>query len=50
MGHARFIRDQVVHEIRSPFFFKQVGGLRPTSGGDLLDGERWQQWPAEARR
>ena len=28
-----------------PFFFKQHGGLRATSGGDLLDGQQWHQWP-----
>lgn len=27
-----------------PFFFKQVGGQRPTSGGDLLD-ERIKEFP-----
>jgi protein gp37 len=29
-----------------PFFFKQWGGLRPTSGGHELDGQRWEQFPA----
>jgi protein gp37 len=42
---AREIRDQCV--ARSvPFFFKQWGGLRPKSGGRLLDDVEWSQWPA----
>ncbi len=28
-----------------PYFFKQVGGLRPTDGGDLLDGVSIKQFP-----
>ncbi len=28
-----------------PFFFKQVGGPRPTSGGDELDGRRHKEFP-----
>lgn len=28
-----------------PFFFKQVGGIRPTSGGDMLDGVVQKQFP-----
>ncbi len=27
------------------FFFKQWGGIRPKSGGRLLDGEEWNQFP-----
>lgn len=27
------------------FFFKQIGGLRPNSNGDLLDGVRYHQMP-----
>ena len=42
---AREIRDQCVAQ-SVPFFFKQWGGLRPKSGGRLLDGEEWSQWPA----
>jgi len=41
---ARQIRDQCV--ARSvPFFFKQWGGPRPKSGGRVLDGREWSQWP-----
>jgi protein gp37 len=44
---AREIRDQCV--ARSvPFFFKQWGGPRPKSGGRLLDGAEWSQWPVAA--
>jgi protein gp37 len=31
---------------RIPFFFKQVGGRLPTSGGHLLNGKKIQQVPA----
>lgn len=27
------------------FFFKQWGGFRPKSGGRLLDGREWNQFP-----
>ena len=29
------------------FFFKQWGGIRPKSGGRLLDGELWDGFPSE---
>jgi protein gp37 len=41
---VRAIRDQCLTE-GIPFFFKQWGGLRPTSGGRTLDGRQWNQWP-----
>lgn len=41
---ARSLRDQC-RAAGVPFFFKQVGGVRPDSGGDLLDGERIQEMP-----
>jgi protein gp37 len=28
------------------FFFKQWGGRSPKSGGRLLEGEEWNQFPA----
>lgn len=28
-----------------PFFFKQWGGIRPKSGGRLLEGKEWNQFP-----
>jgi protein gp37 len=39
-----------------PFFFKQWGGATPKSGGDLLGGQRYhefprsRQWPADDRK
>ncbi len=44
LDHARALRDQC-REKGIAFFFKQVGGRRPDSGGDLLDGERIQEMP-----
>jgi protein gp37 len=41
---AREVRDQC-KAAKVPFFFKQWGGLRPKSGGRLLDGREWNQWP-----
>ncbi len=35
-------------EVEVPFFFKQHGGLRPTSNGHLLDGEVVQELPPQA--
>lgn len=49
---ARKIQPQWVREIREQckssdvaFFFKQWGGLRPKSGGRLLDGKEWNSIP-----
>lgn len=41
---AREIRDQC-SAAGIPFFFKQWGGKKPTSGGRLLDGREWNQFP-----
>lgn len=41
---AREVRDQCLNE-GVAFFFKQVGGARPRSGGRLLDGKEWNQYP-----
>lgn len=41
---ARDIREQCVNA-GVPFFFKQVGGFRPKSGGRLLDGREWNEYP-----
>ena len=38
------IRDQC-QAAGVPFFFKNWGGPRPTSGGRLLDGRTWDQFP-----
>ena len=45
---AREVRDQCLNE-GVAFFFKQVGGLKPKSGGRLLDGREWNQYPQSAR-
>lgn len=42
---VRELRDQCV-AAGVPFFFKQWGGPRPTSGGRLLDGRTWDQIPS----
>lgn len=39
------VRDQCVRQ-GVAFFFKQWGGLRPKSGGRLLDGREWNQFPS----
>jgi len=41
---VREIRDQC-KKAKVAFFFKQWGGFRPKSGGRLLDGREWSQWP-----
>lgn len=41
---AQAVRDQCLSQ-NVPFFFKQWGGFRPKSGGRLLDGREWNQYP-----
>lgn len=41
---VRELRDQCLNQ-GVAFFFKQWGGLRPKSGGRLLDGAIWNQYP-----
>lgn len=41
---VRAIRDQCKKQ-KVPFFFKQWGGIRPKTGGRLLDGKEWSQFP-----
>ncbi len=50
--HARSADPQWVRKVRDdcitssvPFFFKQWGGRTPKSGGRLLDGSTWDQYP-----
>jgi protein gp37 len=43
----RQLRDRCAEE-RVAFFFKQWGGQRAKSGGRLLDGREWSQWPGRA--
>ncbi len=42
---VRSVRDQCVAQ-GVPFFFKQWGGPRPKSGGSVLDGRTWKEYPA----
>ena len=42
---VRSLRDQCV-AAGVPFFFKQFGGPTPKSGGRLLDGKEWSQFPS----
>ncbi len=41
---VRSIRDQC-QRAGVPFFFKQWGGRTPKSGGRLLDGRTWDEFP-----
>jgi len=45
---VREIRDQCV-VARVPLFFKQWGGLKPGSGGHVLDGREWREMPNPLR-
>ncbi len=49
---AEWVRDvrDLCQNKRIPFFFKQWGGFTSKSGGSLLDGQKWQQWPEPANR
>ncbi len=42
------IRNQCV-AARVAFFFKQWGGRSPKTGGRLLDGKEWNQFPGKHR-
>ena len=53
---ARPVAEEWVIEIRDQcraakvaFFFKQWGGVRPKSGGRLLRGREWNQYPCVAK-
>ncbi len=41
---VRDVRDQCAAQ-SVPFFFKQWGGIRPMSGGRLLDDREWNELP-----
>jgi len=54
--HSRPMEEEWVVEIRDQcrsdkvaFFFKQWGGVRPKSGGRLLQGREWNQYPKAYR-
>jgi protein gp37 len=42
------VRNQCL-KARVPFFFKQWGGRTPKTGGRLLEGEEWSQFPSKQR-
>lgn len=44
LSWVRSLRDQCV-AAGVPFFFKQYGGPKPTSGGRMLDGVTWDEMP-----
>ena len=44
---VRDLRDRCA-ESGTAFFFKQWGGIRPKSGGRLLDGRTWDEMPQRA--
>lgn len=46
---VREIRDQCLMQT-VPFFFKQWGGIRPKSGGRLLDGREWNEFPQSVKQ
>lgn len=45
---VREIRDRCLQQ-ETALFFKQVGGRTPKSGGRLLDGRTWDEYPGVAR-
>lgn len=47
LGWAREVRD-VCADTGTAFFFKQVGGIKSKSGGNLLDGKVYEEMPALA--
>lgn len=49
LNHARRLRDDCA-EFGIPFFFKQVGGRFPSTGGKELDGREHAEFPAMAYR
>jgi protein gp37 len=49
LGWVREIRDQCV-DAGVAFFFKQVGGRTPKSGGRELDGRTWDDFPVLPER
>jgi protein gp37 len=44
LANLRQVRDLCL-AAGVPFFLKQIGGIRPKSGGKKLDGLEWQQMP-----
>lgn len=48
LAWVRDIRDRCVDQ-QIPFFFKQIGGHTPKSGGRLLDGRTWDEYPTTSQ-
>jgi protein gp37 len=53
--HHRPVTEEWITEIRSQckrqsvaFFFKQWGGITPKSGGRILDGREWNEYPGDS--
>ena len=46
-GQVRSLRNQCICA-EVPFFFKQWGGATSKSGGAVLDGRAWRQFPGVA--
>lgn len=42
---VREVRDQCLSQ-QVPFFFKQWGGLRPKTGGRVIEGREWNEFPS----
>jgi protein gp37 len=43
---VRSIRDECLRQ-GVAFFFKQLGGLRPKTGGRMLDNREWNEYPGQ---
>jgi protein gp37 len=43
---VRSIRDECLRQ-GVAFFFKQWGGLRPKTGGRMLDNREWNEYPGQ---
>jgi protein gp37 len=55
--HARPMKPEWAVSVKNqcmaqkvPFFFKQWGGFRPKSGGRLLQGKEWNEFPALSQK
>lgn len=49
LDHLRRLRDDCAAH-GAPYYLKQIGGARPTSGGRTLDGREHNEFPAMAYR
>lgn len=46
LDSLRQVRDLCLNS-NVPFYLKQIGGIRPKSNGNTLDGQEWQQMPTQ---